>query len=216
MLKNILTLIFGFIILLSTISNAFIPTFSLEKPTEWQYVKVPYKNNKFLLEESDNGFNWHFEALTSFHYQSPSLNGINFDLKIKYQAFAGMEFNYVDLKKKDNNLITKYKLYSLYYIPITIPSQYSAFEIKLGLKHLEQEEIIYGYAFGFNYELLPKKPVTFNLSMEHVYLDERPFYDFDWTCGFYWKKINFFLGYRYLSSKTLFLSGTHAGIKYNF
>lgn len=197
-------------------SKAFIPTFSLEEPTEWQYVKSPYKNNKFLLEESDNGSYWHFEALTSYHYQSQSLNGINFDCKIKHKAFTGTEFNYVGLTKKNNNVITKYKLYSFYYIPVTIPSQYSAFEIKLGLKHLEQDEITSGYTFGFNYQLLPKRPVTFNLSMEHVYLDGRPFYDFDWTCGFYWGKVNFFLGYRYLNTKALSLSGTHTGIKCNF
>lgn len=216
MLKNITAYIFSFIIFLSTASSAFIPTFSLEEPTEWQYLRSPYKNGKFLLEESDNGLRWHFEALTSFHYQSPLLNGMNFDLKIKHKAFVGMEFNYVGLKKEANSLTTKYKLYSLYYIPVTIPSQYSTFEIKLGLKHLEREEITSGYAFGFNYELLPKKPVTFNLAMEHVYLDGRPFYDFDWTCGFYWQKINFFFGYRYLNSKALSLSGTHGGIKYNF
>lgn len=208
MLKKAFILISSFIVFFPAVSVAFLPTFTLEEPVKWQYVQPPYKDTKFLLEESNNQSRWHFEALTSFHYQSSSLNGINFDLKAKHRAFVGAEFNYVDLKK--------YKLYSFYYIPITIPSQYSAFEFKLGLKHLEQDEITSGYTFGFNYQLLPKKPAVFNLSMEHVYLDERPFYDFDWTCGFYWKKVNFLIGYRYLRAKALSLNGTHAGIKYNF
>ncbi|MEW6087913.1 MAG: hypothetical protein AB1498_06365 [bacterium] len=216
MCKKIFTFIFIFIMSFPAVSFCIVPTFTLEEPVEWQYVKHPYINNKFLLEEADNQSRWHFEALASFHYQSSSLNGINFNFKVKHQAFVGTEFNYVNLKKEENNLIIKYKLYSFYYIPITIPSQYSTFELKLGLKHLEREEITSGYTFGFNYHLLPKKPVTFSLSMEHVYLDERPFYDFDWTSGFYWKKINFFVGYRYLRTKAFSLNGSHAGIKYNF
>ncbi|MFH1287523.1 MAG: hypothetical protein ABII25_02375 [bacterium] len=208
MLKKVFILIFSFIVFFSTVANAIFPTFTLEEPAKWQYVKPPYKSDKFLLEASNNQSPWHCDALASFHYQSSSLNGLNFDFKIKHQAFAGAEFNYVDLEK--------YKLYSFYYIPITIPSQYSAFEFKLGLKHLEQNETTSGYTFGFNYQLLPKKPATVNLSMEHVYLDGRPFYDFDWVCGFYWGKINFVLGYRYLRAKAFSLNGTHAGIKYNF